>query len=456
MRFFLFILLVFVTGSANAQDRVFDAAEYTLKNGMQVVVIPNHRAPVVTHMVWYKVGAADEPPGKSGIAHFLEHLMFKGSTYIDRDGRVKGLPPGAFSEAVKKMGGRDNAFTSQDYTAYFQSVAVEHLETVMRMEAGRMRGMSPPSEEVLSERKVILEERSQRTDSNPQAKFAEQLSTALYVNHPYGTPVIGWAHEMAELNWDDAKAMYDQYYAPDNAILIVTGDVQPAVVKALAEDIYGGLKPSGVGDRTRIMSPPLPGTLSVKMAHPAVRQPVAQLVMRVPSARQNMKDSLALEVLADIMGGSHSARLYQSLVVEQKMATGAAMGYNGSRYDDGEVWLYGSAAVGVNPAAVAEALRKELRLLVQKGVSDEELTSSIRRLQNEAIFARDSLSGPAMIVGQNLASGLSLEDVETWPARVGAVTAEDVLRVAKLYLDPDQAKDKPVVTGYLMPAGGVK
>ena len=462
MRFLFALLLMFVVSPAVAQDKVFNATEYRLDNGMQIVVIPNHRAPVVTHMVWYKVGAADEPRGKSGIAHFLEHLMFKGSTYIDKDGQIKGLSPGVFSETVKRLGGQDNAFTSQDYTAYFQSIAVEHLETVMRMEAGRMRGMSPPLEQVLSERKVILEERAQRTDNNPQGKFSEQLNAALYVNHPYGTPIIGWAHEISDLSWEDAKGMYDRYYAPDNAILVVTGDVEPAVVKVLAENVYGTLKPSGIGEveRERIVSPPLPGALSVTMSHEAVRQPVVQLMMRVPSARQNMTDSLALEVLVDIMGGGSSARLYRALVVKQKVATSASMGYSGTSYDDGEVYLYGVPADGVNPAVVMAALRAELRLLLKDGVSEEELAASVRRLQNQAVFALDSLSGPAMIVGQNLASGISLDDVQTWPAQIGAVTAEDVLRVAREYLDVSKTGDKPVVTGYLMPEpvqdGGAK
>ena len=450
---FALLMGMAVSVPAAAQDRVFNATEYFLDNGMQIVVIPNMRAPVVTHMVWYKVGAADEPRGKSGIAHFLEHLMFKGSTYIDKEGAIKGLPPGAFSEAVKKLGGRDNAFTSQDYTAYFQSVAVEHLETVMRMEAGRMRGMSPPLEEVLSERKVILEERAQRTDNNPQAKFSEQLNSALYVNHPYGNPVIGWAHEIAALSWEDAKAMYDRYYAPDNAILVVTGDVQPAVVKALAEDIYGHLKPSGIGqvERERIVSPPLPGALAVNMAHPAVRQPIVQLLMRAPSARQNMKESLALEVLSQIMSGGNSARLYKSLVVEQKLATTVSMGYSGTSYDDGEVWLYGVPAKGVEPVAVVSALKAALLRLIKDGVGDEELASAIKQLQSQAIFARDSLSGPARIVGQNLASGVSLDDVETWPAQIAAVSAADVALVARKYLNPAVYHAKPSVIGYLRP-----
>ncbi|MBU0859845.1 MAG: insulinase family protein, partial [Alphaproteobacteria bacterium] len=224
----------------DTRTRVFNAESFTLANGMTVVVIPNHRVPVITHMVWYRVGAADEPVGKSGIAHFLEHLMFKGTDT---------MKPGEFSKVIRGLGGNDNAFTSQDYTAYFQSISVEHLEKVMTMEASRMRGLNPPLAEVDSERQVILEERRQRIENDPRAYMAEQMRYALFPNHPYGTPNIGWASEMAELSWDDAKAMYDTWYAPNNAILVVAGDVKMETFKPLAEKIYGGLVPEDVPER---------------------------------------------------------------------------------------------------------------------------------------------------------------------------------------------------------------
>ncbi|MEM7679568.1 MAG: pitrilysin family protein, partial [Pseudomonadota bacterium] len=211
---FLTAGLLVISLPVAAKDKVFNAEYFKLENGMDVVVIPNHRTPVITHMVWYKVGSADEKPGHSGLAHFLEHLMFKGSL---------GFGPGEFSRAVKALGGNDNAFTSRDFTAYFQSVASQHLELVMRMEAGRMRKLNTPIEEVNAERKVVQEERRQRTDNNPQGRFREALNNALYVNHPYNRPVIGWGHEIAELSWQSAKAFYDQYYGPNNATLVVSG-----------------------------------------------------------------------------------------------------------------------------------------------------------------------------------------------------------------------------------------
>jgi zinc protease len=211
---------------AETRKKVFNAEHFTLQNGMQVVVIPNHRVPVITHMVWYRVGAADDPVGKSGIAHFLEHLMFKGTDT---------LAPGEFSKIIRGLGGNDNAFTSQDYTAYFQSISVDHLEKVMTMEASRMRGMNVPAAEVESERQVIIEERRERIENDPRAWLGEQMRYALYPNHPYGTPNIGWQSEMASLTWDDAKGVYDTWYAPNNAILVIAGDVTMEQVKPLAE-----------------------------------------------------------------------------------------------------------------------------------------------------------------------------------------------------------------------------
>ena len=429
------------------RQKVFGAESFTLDNGMPVVVIPNSRAPVVTHMVWYKVGAADEPPGKSGIAHFLEHLMFKGSQKIGGE----NLAPGEFSKIIRAMGGNDNAFTSQDYTAYFQSVPVEHLETVMRMEAGRMNGASPPLKEVLSERKVILEERKQRTDNDPRGQFAEQMAAAAFVNHPYGTPVIGWKHEMDELSYEDAKAFYDRWYAPNNAVLVVSGDVTPGEVFQLAIDIYGQLPREGLPKRNRTRSPQLNSLTTVALEHPAIRQPVAQTLFRAPSSRQNKEEALALEVLEDIMGGGATSRLYKSLVVEQKIASSAGLSYQGTAWDDGRAWIFANPVPDQTLDAVQAALMEELRKLIEDGVSEEELAQSKARMQDAAIYARDSLTGPAMVMGYGLATGLTLDDIEYWPYDIEAVTAEQVRAVARKYLNPDKPGDHPPVHGFLLP-----
>lgn len=440
---FCVLAMPFAAQARKPDTKVFNAESFTLENGLEVVVVPSHRAPVVTHMVWYKAGAADEPPGRSGIAHFMEHLMFKGS---------EGFGPGEFSEKIRSLGGNDNAFTGQDYTAYFQSIAAEHLETVMRMEAGRMRGMTLPPEEVESERKVIIEERRQRTDNDPGARFAEQMSAALFVNHPYGTPVIGWGHEMSVLTREDAKTFYDRWYGPNNAILIVSGDVTGPQVHELAKKIYGPLARVDVPPRNRPQPPPGESRLALTMFHADVREPVVQKMYRVPSAHQNKTEALALQVLEEIMGGGPTSRLYRALVVEQKIATSAGLSYRSAALDDAVLYLYAAPAPGQDHYAVNAALEEELRRLVRDGITADELNDAITRMQAEAIYALDSLSGPAMVFGQALATGATIDDVEYWPRDIAAVTAEQVQAAAAQYLDPDNPGTRPPVTGYLLPS----
>lgn len=438
---YIYILLIALAFAppAFAQEKVFNAEYFTLENGMEIVVVPNNRAPVVTHMVWYRVGAADEPPGKSGIAHFLEHLMFKGSL---------GFGPGEFSKTIRALGGNDNAFTSQDFTAYFQSIASKHLELVMRMEAGRMRGLNPPLKEVDSERKVILEERSQRTDNNPRAKFAEPMAASLFVNHPYGTPIIGWAHEMEGLTWDDAKTFYDKYYGPNNAILVVAGDVTGEDVFELAKKVYGPIPKINLPERTWITSPPLPGSAKVKMEDEGVKQPLVQLATRAPSARQSKQESLALEVLEDILGNGPTSRLYKSIVVEQKLASQASLYYTGNNWDDAQFQIFATPLPGTTADQVKDALKAEIQKVIDNGVTNEELRDAKSRMQDAAIYARDSLTGPAMIIGRALISGSDLDDIEYWPRDIQTVTAKQVQKVASAYLDPNKNQ---FITGYLLP-----
>lgn len=431
----------------NDSEKVFNARTTKLANGLQIVVVSNHRAPVITHMLWYKVGAADEIPGKSGIAHFMEHLMFKGSEVIGGD----DLKPGEFSEIIRGLGGQDNAFTAQDYTAYFQSVSKDHLERVMRMEAGRMRHMTLPPDEVLSERQVILEERRQRTDNDPRGRFAEQIEAAAFPNNPYGTPVIGWLHEMEQLTREDAAAFHKRWYAPNNAILVVSGDVKAQDVFALAETIYGSIPARDVPERDRPRSPVFNSLTSVTLEDPSIREPVVQMLYRAPSLRQNPEMSYALEVLAEIMGGGPTSRLYRMLVIEKKIATGAGMTYNNPAWDDSEIWLSATPAPGQTLGALETAIKEELRKVVEHGITQIELDDAKTRMQDEAIYARDSLTGPAMVIGSYLASGASLDDVEYWPDRIRHVTIQQIQDAAKRYLNPDAPGPHPPVTGYLLP-----
>ncbi|MCB9979378.1 MAG: insulinase family protein [Rhodospirillales bacterium] len=427
-------------------EKVFNAEGFTLENGMQVVVIPNDRAPVVTSMVWIKAGSADEPWGRSGSAHFFEHLMFKGTPSVG---------PGEFSKTVRALGGNDNAFTSYDYTAYFETVSVEHLEKIMAMDADRMQNLAPPPDHFDSERKVILEERRERTDNDPAAKFGEQLRAALYVNHPYGRPVIGWLSEMEKLNWTTAKKFYDKFYAPNNAILVVSGDMTAERLRPLVEKTYGALPPlKKAPSRKRPEVPPLMGAQLLTYRDPAIRQPVLQRLYRVPSWRQSKQESLALEVLEEILSGGPSTRLYKALAVDSKKVSSVSFSYDAQRWDHSESRFSAAALPGVKLEEIDAAIDAVLRALIKTGVHADELRAAKDSLKDGAVYARDSLTGPAMIVGQALATGASLEDVETWPAQIESVTAAQVQDVAKKYFNPDDPFLPMHVTGYLMPVPG--
>ena len=429
------------------KEKIFNAKTHTLDNGLQIVVIENHRAPVVTHMVWYRVGSADEPRGKSGIAHFLEHLLFKGHAYPG----LGEYAPGEFSRIVRALGGEDNAFTSQDYTAYYQSIAKEHLEKMMTIEAARMRGLSVPEEEIQSENKVIQEERRQRTDTKPYAQLYEQLNEALFPNSLYGIPVIGWMHEIQALGSKDIMDFYRTYYAPNNAILVVSGDVKAENVFDMALHTYGILPPSEIPERKRITSPTFNAQTEITLSHATVQEPVLTKMYRVPSYRQNKQDSLALQVLEEIMGGGSTSRLYKSLVIEKKLATNISFSYMGISWDDAKLTVSANVSDAEKIDALKTALNDELNILIKDGVTDEELSDALTRLQADAIYARDSLSGPAMIIGYNMITGSSLDDIEYWPYQIANVTKEQIQSVAETYLNPKSPTATPPVTGILLP-----
>ncbi|MFQ5565636.1 MAG: M16 family metallopeptidase [Paracoccaceae bacterium] len=421
---------------ARAEPKISD---FRLANGMEVVVIEDHRAPVVTHMVWYRVGSADEPWGHSGIAHFFEHLMFKATGNI---------ADGAFSNIVAANGGSDNAFTSYDYTAYFQRIAADRLGLVMSMEADRMRNLVLTEEVIATERDVILEERNQRTDNSPQGLFAEQMGAALYLNHPYGVPVIGWRHEIEQLSLADAEAFYDRYYAPDNAILVVAGDVTPAAVRDLAETHYGPIRPSGRPPEARPQEPPQLAPRKIEMRDARVRQPFVRRIYLVPTYDpSNPREAAALTILSDVLGEGITSRLARSLQLDQKVAIDTGSYYSPARRDQASFSLYGVPAPGQDLATVEAAMDAVLAELAANGPTDEEL-ARVKRLSRAArIFAQDSMSSQARLYGAALAAGQTVADVQNWPAVMEAVTAEDVRRAAQEYLVPERS-----VTGWLLGA----
>lgn len=432
-------MLAFAASPALAQSKA-QATEFKLSNGMQVVVIPDHRAPVVTHMVWYKVGAADEPKGVSGIAHFLEHLMFKSTDKI---------PLGEFSKIVAKLGGQDNAFTGHDVTAYFQRISKERLATVMEMEADRMVNLKLTEKEVLTERDVILEERRSRIENNPSAIMDEQMNAALYYSHPYGIPVIGWEHEMAKLSPKDAIAFYKLFYAPNNAILVVAGDVEPDQVLKLAEASYGKVpaNPAVETARNRPTDPPQRAARRVEYKDPRAGKASFHRDYVVPSySTAKPGEAEALDLLLKIAAEGSTSRMYKKLVVEEKIASSAGGSYSGSGLDSGTIGLYAIAAPKVELSTIEASIDAVLKDLIDNGVTEAELKRAKSSYIADYIYENDDQSQLARRYGWSMALGRSIEQVEGWPDAISKVTGDDIKRVAAQYLDLRRS-----VTGYLLP-----
>jgi len=431
-------LLAALASARPAAAQVFNPETFTLTNGLQVVVISNHRSPIVTQMVWYKTGAADETWGKSGIAHFLEHLMFRGT---------REVAPGEFSKIVARNGGRDNAFTSYDYTAYFQNVSRDRLELVMKMEADRMAGLTLTDEVVNPERDVILEERRQVVENRPSSLLREQMGAALFLNHPYHRPIIGWEHEMRALTREDAIAWYEKYYNPSNAILIVAGDITVAELKPLAEKYYGPIPGRVLPQRVRPEEPPPRVARRIELKDQRVAQPSISRNYLAPSYRAGAKEhAYALQVLAELLGGATTSRLNRTLVLEQEVATNAGAWYDPQAFDLGTFGLSASARSGVDIAKVEAALDAQIQKLLTEGASEDEVERAKSRMRASAIYARDSLSTGARVIGAALTTGQTIEDVEAWPQRIGAVTAAQVNAAARAVLQPERS-----VTGLLLP-----
>ncbi|MGP8231568.1 MAG: M16 family metallopeptidase [Methylovirgula sp.] len=412
-----------------------------LANGLEIVVIPDHRAPVVTHMVWYRNGSADDPVGKSGIAHFLEHLMFKGT---------KDHPVGEFSELIADVGGQENAFTSNDYTAYFQRVPNEHLRTCMDYEADRMQNLVLTDEVVAPERDVVLEERRMHTDSDPADLLNEAVQSALFTRHPYGLPVIGWADDIAGLGRTDALAYYQRFYTPENAILIVAGDVEPQEVVALAGEVYGKIPPRGEAPkRWRVREPQPHAHRLVTLADEKVEQPSYQTCFLVPSYKTAPREADALEVLAHYLGGGQASLLFKTLVVERKLAVSVGVYYGGTALDETRFYIYGMPAPGVSLETLDEEIAAIVASVAEKGADEADIARAKSRLVADTIYAQDNQATMAQWYGASLATGLSLDDIQSWPERIEAVSAADVVKAAR-WLDHQRG-----VTGFLLPAGRV-
>lgn len=412
---------------------------FSLENGLEAVVIEDHRSPAVTHMIWYRAGAADEPPGKSGVAHFLEHLLFLGT---------ETLEPGEFSKTVAENGGTDNAFTSYDYTAYHQRIASDRLDIVMRMEADRMRNLRLDESDILNEREVILEERSQRVDNNPSSLFSEQRRAALYLNHPYSIPVIGWRHEMEGLELEDALEFYRKYYAPNNAVLVVAGDVTPDEVKRLAELHYGKLEPTpGLGPRNRTSEPPQLSERRLLFSDPKISQPYLARTYLAPERNPgDQKPAASLSLLAEVLGGSGlTSVLGEELQLKRETAVYTSASYSGTSLDKTGFSLVVVPAQDVSLEEAERAMDETIESFLEKGVEPGHLERIKTQIRASEIYARDSSAGLARKYGVALSVGLTVEDVESWLDTLQSVTEEDVMQAARMVFDRRKS-----VTGWAM------
>ncbi|MGF1630569.1 MAG: M16 family metallopeptidase [Kiloniellaceae bacterium] len=432
------LLAVAFAPIAPALAKVFDPVSFTLDNGLQVVVVVNRRAPIVHHSVWYRVGAADEQAGESGLAHFLEHLMFKGT---------ESLAPGEFSQIIAANGGRENAFTSWDYTGYFQNVAADRLEIMMKNEADRMANLRLTDAVVLPEREVVREERRSRIDNEPSSQLGELSRAIQFLNHPYRIPIIGWDHEIEQLSTQAAIDFYDKWYAPNNAVLIVAGDVEPEAVRDLAEKYYGVIPAKDIPERKRVIEPPQNAPREVRLTSARVRQPQVSISYLAPSYRQAAgNEAYALQVASEIVGGGATARLYSRLVVEQGIAGAAGAGYSPSNYDYSTFQFYVAPRPGQEVEPAEAALRAEVAKLLESGVTEDEVAAAKKRLVAGAVFARDNLSTAPRAIGAALMTGGTLEQLEAWPERIAEVTADDVNAALREVL-----RDEQSVTSYLLP-----
>lgn len=412
----------------NAQAAVFNPTVTSLDNGLEVIVIENHRAPVVSHMLWYRVGAADDPPGKSGLAHYLEHLMFKGSPNVE---------DGEFSAFVSRHGGRDNAFTGPDYTGYYQNIAVSQLSAVMRMEADRMGGITVAPGPAAAELNVVRQERLQRVDTNPGAMLSEAMRSVLHVNHPYGTPIIGWPAEIDALTLADAHAFHARWYAPNNAVLVVAGAVTPEEVFALAQQHYGPIAARAVPARAWQQDPPLIGTRTVVLRDERVREQRYRRIYRGPLPQADRARTEALQIASQIGTGTQANPLYRALVIDEMLATSAGFYFRSSTLGPTSLTVYATPRPGVDDEALTSAIDAALAALRADGFAPAAVARAKSAMLASAIYARDSLQGPAEVMGAARMLDDSIEAIETWPERIGAIEPAAVDAAFAALIDAD-------------------
>jgi zinc protease len=419
------LILAFGAGVAAANPH-----EQTLSNGLKVIVKEDHRSPVVVSQIWYRVGSMDEVSGATGVAHVLEHMMFKGT---------RKVPSGEFSRIIAAAGGRENAFTGRDYTAYFQQLEKSKLPVAFELEADRMQNLVLSADEFAKEIRVVMEERRLRTDDQPRALLHEKLLSTAFQVHPYRNPIIGWMTDLEHMTVADARDWYEHWYAPNNAVLVVVGDVNPKEVFALAQKHFGKIRPRALPRRKPQEEPAQAGIKRVTVKAPGTL-PYLSMAYKAPVLRDPEQDwePYALEVLAGVLDGNASARLNQRLVRESRIAQSADAGYDATARGPGLFYLSGTPSEGRSVAELEAALRAEVAKIVQEGVTGEELDRVKAQVTAAHVFQRDSVFYQAMLIGQFEMVGLSHRDIDRVVAKIREVTPEQVREVAAKYLVDDR------------------
>jgi zinc protease len=418
-------LAVLLTGGAQAT-----LTDVTLENGMRVIVKEDRRAPVMVSQVWYRAGSMDEFNGSTGVAHVLEHMMFKGT---------RTVPPGEFSKRIAAAGGRENAFTSRDYTAYFQQMQKDRLELSMQLEADRMTNLVISDELFAKEIQVVMEERRLRTDDQAQSVVYERLMATAYQTHPYRRPIIGWMDDLQNMTAQDARDWYARWYAPNNAILVVAGDVQADAVIALAKQHFGALPARALPDRKPQVEPEQIGAKRIVVKAPA-QLPYLLMAWHAPSLRDWERDSepYALQILAGVLSGNDSARLQNRLVKTQQIAVNASAGYDAVTRGPGMFLIDATPAQGKSVADLEKAIRAEITRVQREGISEAELARVKAQVIAADVFQRDSLFYQAMQLGDYVIAGLPPEALERRVDRLRAVTAAEVQAAAQKWLQDDR------------------
>ncbi|MDC3091052.1 insulinase family protein [Rickettsiales bacterium] len=432
----LILFLVIFLNTKVVVSKIFDSKEFFLDNGLRVVLVENNRAPIVTHMIWYNVGSVDENYGKSGIAHFLEHLMFKGTTKF---------PGNYFSKFISSNGGSENAFTSYDYTAYYQTIPSEKIEQIIEMEADRMQNLTLTEKQVSTERKVILEERYQRIDSKPSSILDESLRKSLFPNHTYGTPIIGWEHEIKSLKFNDIFNFYRKYYVPQNATVVLSGDIDLQTAKKLTKKYYGKISSDNKTiQRLLLADPKLLTDSRVTYNNSDIKQKIWKRIYKAPSYKDSIKDGIALDIGLKIIAGGSTSILYDEFVKKKKMVSAIGGYYQGMSRDMGTIYFYAIPNAGIKILELEELIDKSMYEALDNKITEEKFKFQKKNYEHEATYLRDSIFQPAQIIGEALTIGLKLKEIENWNENLNSITIDDVKSAIKRFLE-----NKNYVTGIL-------